>query len=505
MELVLEMRGISKRFTGVQALSNVDLRLYSGQIHSLIGQNGAGKSTLMKILSGNYIADSGKIYMHGKEVQITSPADSAKLGIGIVYQELSLLNNLTVAENIFLGREVVNGIQLDNGKMSELAREALLELGIDNIDVNQNVEVFPLAKQQLIEIAKAISVHPSILILDEPTAALTTEDTERLFNILFKLKEQGICIVFISHRLAEIKKYCDCGTIMMNGRVTANVRMDEVDELQIIEYMLGDSFNSFHRQWRAKRQDKQPLLELNDIYLRNQVDHVSCKIYPGEIAGFTGLLGAGQDVLWRVVYGSQQKDGGEIRVNGKPVRILHPADAVRCGIGLLTENRKEEGLFPEMTCEDNIALPSLKRFRIGKGCPLLSYRRIYAESKALSEKLSTKMRSLSSKVKHLSGGNQQKIIVSRWLMKSLDVLVFIEPTRGVDVGAKTEIYRILESLAQQGKAIIVISTDTTEILQLSDRIFVMVDGRIHAELQEQTDEETLARLIQGKPEKKVIA
>lgn len=503
MELVLEMRGISKRFTGVQALSNVDLQLYSGEIHSLIGQNGAGKSTLMKILSGNYVADSGKIYMHGKEVQINGPADSARLGIGIVYQELSLLNNLTVAENIFLGREVVNGIQLDNARMSELAREALMELGIDNIDVNQNVEVFPLAKQQLIEIAKAISVHPSILILDEPTAALTAEDTERLFNILFKLKKQGICIVFISHHLAEIKKYCDCGTIMMNGRVTANVRMDEVDELQIIEYMLGDSFNSFHRQWRAEREGKQPLLELSDIYLKNQVNHVSCKIYPGEIAGFTGLLGAGQDVLWRIVYGARRKDGGELRVGGRPVRILRPADAVRCGIGLLTENRKEEGLFPEMTCEDNIALPSLKRFR--RVWPLLHYRSIHAESKALSQKLSIKMRSLSAKVKYLSGGNQQKIIVSRWLMKSLDVLVFIEPTRGVDVGAKTEIYRILESLAQQGKAIVVVSTDTTEILQLSDRIFVMVDGQIHAVLEEQTDEETLARLIQGKQEKKVIA
>lgn len=505
MELVLEMRGISKRFTGVQALSDVDLQLYSGEIHSLIGQNGAGKSTLMKILSGNYIADSGKIYMHGQEVHINGPSDSAKLGIGIVYQELSLLNNLTVAENIFLGREVVNGIRLDNAKMSELARQSLLELGIDNIDVNQNVEVFPLAKQQLIEIAKALSVRPSILILDEPTAALTNEDTERLFNILFKLKEQGICIVFISHRLAEIKKYCDCGTIMMNGRVTATVRMNEVDELQIIEYMLGDSFNSFRREWRGSHEGRQPLLSLSDICLRNQVNHVSCQIYPGEIAGFTGLLGAGQDTLWRIVYGAQHGDGGEIRISGKPVHIGCPADAVRCGIGLLTENRKEEGLFPEMTCEDNIALPSLKRFRLGKFCPLLRYRSIRSESTDLSQKLSIKMRSLSTRVKFLSGGNQQKVIVSRWLMKNLDVLVFIEPTRGVDVGAKTEIYRILESLARQGKAIIVISTDTTEILQLSDRIFVMVNGEITAVLDEPTDEETLARLIQGKSEKKVIA
>ena len=505
MELVLEMQGISKRFTGVQALSDVDLKLYAGEIHSLIGQNGAGKSTLMKVLSGNYIADSGKIFMHGKEVQINGPSDSAKLGIGIVYQELSLLNNLTVAENIFLGREVVNGIRLDNRKMSELAREYLLELGIDNIDVDQNVEVFPLAKQQLIEIAKAISVKPSILILDEPTAALTNEDTERLFNILFKLKEQGICIVFISHRLSEIKKYCDCGTIMMNGRVTANVRMDEVDELQIIEYMLGDSFNSFQRQSQGGKAHEKPILELKDMYLKNQVDHVSCKIYPGEITGFTGLLGAGQDVLWRMVYGVARRDGGQLLVHGKPAAISSPADAVKYGIGLLTENRKEEGLFPEMSCQDNVALPTLKRFKLAKACPLLNYRRITEENQELAKKLSTKMRSLKAKVKYLSGGNQQKIIVSRWLMKNLDVLVFIEPTRGVDVGAKTEIYRILENLADQGKAIVIISTDTTEILQLSDRIFVMVNGSINAEIDGKTDDETLARLIQGKQEKKVIA
>ena len=505
MGLVLEMRGISKRFTGVQALSNVNLKLYAGEIHSIIGQNGAGKSTLMKILNGNYTADEGQIFMHGKEVRITCPADSTKLGIAIVYQELSLLNNLTVAENIFLGRELVNGVKLNNRKMSELSREYLHNLGIDNIDVDQNAEVFPLAKQQLIEIAKAISINPSILILDEPTAALTNEDTERLFRILDRLKKQGICIVFISHRLGEVKKYCDCGTVLMNGFVTANVRMDEVDELQIIEYMLGDTFNSFQRASLGGKAHENPILELKDVYLRNQVDHVSCDIYPGEITGFTGLLGAGQDVLWRIVYGTERMDGGEIRVRREKTHIGKPGDAVRLGIGLLTENRKEEGLFPELSCQDNIALPSLKRFRRAWFFPLLNYRLIAGADQKLAGKLAIKMRSLQTKVKYLSGGNQQKIIVSRWLLKSLDVLVFIEPTRGVDVGAKTEIYRILEELADQGKAIVVISTDTTEILQLSDRIFVMVDGHIHKVLEGRTDDETLMRLIQGKEGKEASA
>ena len=498
MEPVLEMRGISKRFTGVQALTHVDLLLYAGEIHSIIGQNGAGKSTLMKILSGNYTADDGRIFMHGKEVFISNPADSAKLGIGIVYQELSLLNNLTVAENIFLGRELVRGGKLNNRKMSELAKECLLDLGIDNIDVDQNTEVFPMAKQQLIEIAKAISVKPKILILDEPTAALTNEDTKRLFEILFRLKEQGICIVFISHRLGEIQKYCDCGTILMNGQVTAHVRMDEVDETRMIEYMLGDAYNQFHREDQGKRGRGEPILRLRQIYRRNAVDQVSCDIYPGMITGFTGLLGAGQDTLWRMVYGAAPMDSGEIWVKNKPVRIRKPIDAVRRGIGLLTENRKEEGLFPEMSCQDNIALPSMPRFKLAKGAPLLSYRKMTVENQKLVDTLSIKMRALKAKVKFLSGGNQQKIIVSRWLLRDLDVLVFLEPTRGVDVGAKTEIYRILTALADQGKAIVVVSTDTTEILQVSDRIVVMTDGKINQILEGKTTEDVLARLVQKK-------
>ncbi len=505
MDPVLEMKGISKRFTGVQALTNVDLKLYPGEIHSIIGQNGAGKSTLMKILSGSYIADEGKILLNGKEVKITCPADSSRLGIGIVHQELSLLNNLTVAENIFLGREIVDGIRLDNRKMTEMAKESLYELGIENIDVDLNVEVFPLAKQQLIEIAKIISAHPSILILDEPTAALTNDDTARLFKILFKLKDHGICIVFISHRLREIMKYSDCGTILMNGRVTADVQMKDVDELQIIEYMLGETYNSFNRVQQGNKKHNQPILELKDICLQPQVNHVSCSIFPGEICGFTGLLGAGQDTLWRIVYGAEHFKTGEIWVQGKEVQIKNPADAVQYGIGLLTENRKDEGLFPEMTCLDNIALPSLPKYHLVKYTHLLNYSKITRESKDLIEKIEIKMRSMNEKVKYLSGGNQQKIIVSRWLMKNLDILIFIEPTRGVDVGAKTEIYRILESLSKQGKAIVVISTDTSEILRLADRIFVMVDGKISSVIEGRSDEETLARLIQGKQGKKVNA
>lgn len=498
MELVLEMKGISKRFPGVQALTDVNLKLYAGEIHSIIGQNGAGKSTLMKILSGNYKHDEGTIFIHGQEVVINNTAEAAKLGIGIVYQELSLLNNLTVAENIFLGREVVNGIRLNNKKMSELAHQYLLELGIKNIDVNQKVEVFLLAKKQLIEIAKVISAKPKILILDEPTAALTNEDTERLFNILRKLKEQGIAVVFISHRLGEIKKYCDCGSIMMNGRVTANVRMQDVTEIEIIKHMLGDSFNSFHHAEKHSCEHVEPVVKLTNLYIKDQLNHVSCEIYPGEITGFTGLLGAGQDVLWRVVYGAMQAQSGEIFINGKRAKIDYPTKAVKLGIGLLTENRKEEGLFEQLSVVDNISIPSLKAFRLAKLFPYLNIKKILRESKELTDSLYVKMRNINTKVKFLSGGNQQKVIVSRWLMHNMDILVFLEPTRGVDVGAKTEIYKILENLAKSGKAIVIVSTDTTEILELSDRIFVMKDGKITHELDERPNEETFLRMIQGK-------
>ncbi|MDO4308355.1 MAG: sugar ABC transporter ATP-binding protein [Eubacteriales bacterium] len=498
MELVLEMRNISKRFTGVQALKEVNLKLYAGEIHSIIGQNGAGKSTLMKILSGNYRHDEGEILIRGEEVQIHSPSDAARLGIGIVHQELSLLNNLTVAENIFLGREEVNGICLDNKKMNRKAQQYLEEMGIRGIDVNQNVEAYPLAKQQLIEIAKVLSAKPDILILDEPTAALTNEDTERLFQILFRLKKQGIAVVFISHRLGEIKRYCDCGTILMNGRVTASVRMDEVDEGQIIEYMLGDAFDKFHREQADISVQNKKVLELQGIGIKRAVSDVDCTIYGGTITGFTGLLGAGQDVLWRAVYGDIPMEKGKILLGGREVQIRNPNDAVRAGIGLLTENRKEEGIFPQMSVLDNIALPSLYQGRMRLGKFFLNYRKIQKEGDKLTESLALKMRNFHTKIKFLSGGNQQKALVSRWLMRQMEILVFLEPTRGVDVGAKAEIYRILERLAKEGKAIVVVSTDTSEILQVSDRIVVMCDGRISSILEKPADEESLAQMIQGR-------
>jgi ribose transport system ATP-binding protein len=380
MEPVLEMKSISKHFTGVQALRDVNIKLYAGEIHSIIGQNGAGKSTLMKILCGNYKTDEGTIILNGEKVSIDNTSDAKKLGIGIVYQELSLLNNLTVAENIFLGRELLNKFRLDNKKMEADAKSCLETLGIGNIDIEQKVGIFPLAKKQLIEIAKIIYSRPSIIILDEPTAALTKDDTSRLFEMLNKLKEKGIAIVFISHRLNEIKKYCDRGTILMNGRVTANILIKDVNEEKIMEYMLGESYKLFDKKKREKRILANTALSVKNVCKKNILTNVSFDIYPGEITGFTGLLGAGQDFLWRIIYGAEQSDSGEIFIKGKRTKIRNPAEAVKKGIGLLTENRKEEGIFSLLSVMDNMTIPSLKNYRLLPFFPLLKLGKVKGDS-----------------------------------------------------------------------------------------------------------------------------
>jgi ribose transport system ATP-binding protein len=497
MEPVLEMRGISKRFPGVQALTDVNIKLYPGEIHSLIGQNGAGKSTLMKILCGNYKPDTGTIILNGKEISIDNTSDAKKIGIGIVYQELSLLNNLTVAENVFLGRELTNGFQLDNKKMKVEAIRCLQNLGIQNIDIDQKVGVFPLAKKQLIEVAKIIYSKPSIIILDEPTAALAKDDTSRLFEMLFKLKENGIAIVFISHRLGEIKKYCDRGTILMNGKIMANIFLKDVNEEKIIEYMLGESYKMFNRKKKEKRNHSKPLFSVKNIRKKDILTDVSFDIYPGEITGFTGLLGAGQDTLWRIIYGAEQSDAGEIFIGEKKVKINNPAEAVKKGIGLLTENRKEEGIYNLLSVMDNMTIPSLGSYLISPFFPLLKMKKIKADSLNTAKSLNIIMRSLITPIKHLSGGNQQKVILARWLIKNLKFLIFIEPTRGVDVGAKAEIYKILEELAEKGKTIVIVSTDTAETLTISDRIIVMREGSVKMVFDQVPEDEELQRMVQG--------
>ena len=483
------------------ALNDVDFDVVQGEIHSLIGQNGAGKSTLMKILAGNYGCDEGTIEIDGKLVKISSAADAQILNIAIVYQELSLLPNLTIAENIFLGKEKSRAFILKDKECIQESIGILKDLGIDNLDVNLKVENLPLAKQQIVEIAKALYQKPRILILDEPTAALTNEDTEKLFAILKKLTLKGMAIIFITHRMKEIKKYCDRGTVLMNGKVVASFDISTCSEDDIINSMIGGKIEHFYRTDNQKHAttDVLPALEIRGLEVANKVNAVSCKFYAGEITGITGLLGAGQNEIARAIFGTQEDIVSvQILVNGASKKITSPIAAINCGIGLLTENRKEEGLFQEMSVAENIAIASLERARPWRLLPFISPQKVAAISQEYAKKTNIVMRSIQSQIRNLSGGNQQKAIIARWLLRNLQVLVFIEPTRGIDVGAKAEIYKHLEVLANAGKCIIVVSNDTTEILGISDRILVMYKGDLVGELDRGQSEEALLSAVQGR-------
>ena len=495
------MRGISKRFPGVLALDEVDFSVQRGTIHSLIGQNGAGKSTLMKILAGDYLPTKGEILLDGQAVSFHHPSESRARGIAIVYQELSLLPNLTVAENIFLGRELGRYYIIDDNAIRKDAQKVLEQLGVETIDVNEQLSSLPLAQQQLVEIAKAISFKPQILILDEPTAALTPQNAERLFEILKRLKAQDIAIIHITHRLKEIVEHCDWGTILRNGKVIKTLPIAaQTSEDELIELMIGQEVDSFYRQFVDHELTGQRiLLEIEDLMIGDRVKGVSFQLKSGEILGLTGLLGAGQNELVRALYGIQEGVSRcKVKRDGKAVTISSPEEAIDLGLCLLTENRKEEGLFLDMSVKENISMPSLSRFLQSKLLPLLTNLREKRAVQGIVEKVNVVMRSAEAKMRTLSGGNQQKGILARWLLRDLEVLMFIEPTRGIDVGAKAEIYRYLDSLADEGRGIIVVSPDLTEILGVADRILVMHEGSIVREFHRQeASEEVLLANIQG--------
>jgi ribose transport system ATP-binding protein len=497
---ILEMRGMTKWFPGVLALDHVDFSVNRGEIHSVIGQNGAGKSTLMKILAGDYTANEGQVLIDGEPVTFSYPREARARGIAIVYQELSLLPNLTVAENIYLGREKGRYlVVIDDATLQEEAQQVLDQLGVHGIDVGQNVEDLPLAQQQLVEIAKALSYKPQILILDEPTAALTHEDADRLFEILKRLKSQGIAIIYITHRLKEIIQHCDRGTILRNGKLIRTLDIKDTTEEELIELMIGQEMESFFRHGGQDRpDDHDTLLEIQNLYVGDRVRDVSFQLRRGEIVGITGLLGAGQNELARTLFGIQSHARGIILRDGQPVSITSPQAAIDLGICLLTENRKEEGLFLDMSVKENITMPSLPKLIWSRMLPMLANSRERQAAQTFIDKVNVILRSPDAKMRTLSGGNQQKTILARWLLRDLEILVFIEPTRGIDVGAKAEVYRYLDSLAEEGRGIIVISPELTEILGISDRILAMHEGRLVREFSAaEATEERLLAAIQG--------
>lgn len=492
-ERLIEVKGISKAFPGVQALSDVEFQLNAGEVLALVGENGAGKSTLMKILSGIYTRDSGTIWMDGKEVAINTPNEAQDLGIAIIYQEMNLMPHLTVAQNIFIGREprTAGGFGLRERALNQKAGEFLDKIGIA-IPPTTVVGELTVAKQQMVEIAKALSYDSRVLIMDEPTSALTAAETETLFGLIDDLRSRGTGIVYISHRMEELGRIADRVSVLRDGQYVGSLEKGQFDVPTIIEMMVGRHIDEDARPEISGRLDTEPVLEVKGLYTGPLIRNASFDIRKGEILGFAGLMGAGRTELARAVFGADPKSGGEVLVHGKQVSITRPADAVAHGIGYLSEDRKALGLLLEKPVDENIILASLSKYRNKFG--FMEPKRAKSRAAEFVKQLRIRTPHVRQLAKNLSGGNQQKVVLAKWLERDCEVLIVDEPTRGIDVGAKAEIYELLNELAAQGKAIVVISSELPEILRVSHRIAVMSQGRITGFLD--NAEATQAKIMQ---------
>ncbi|WP_210210905.1 sugar ABC transporter ATP-binding protein [Pelagibacterium montanilacus] len=473
---LVSMKAIDKSFPGVHALKSVSFEVLPGEVHALMGENGAGKSTLMKILSGVYSRDSGTVEFNGKPVEIGSPREAQNMGIGIIHQELSLMPDLNAAQNIFIGREprTAGGLLIDEKKLNAGATELFKRIGL-NIDPRTPVSRLTIAKQQMVEIAKALSNESRVLIMDEPTAALNDAEIAELFTIIRQLKAEGVGIVYISHKMDELERIADRVTVMRDGAYVDTLPAATTPVQTIIEMMVG-------REIAHAAPDipdlsaAEVVLEVRNLNRGREIQNVSFSVKKGEILGFAGLMGAGRTEVARAVFGADPFTSGEIFVHGKKVDIRQPRDAVQAGIGYLSEDRKQFGLATGMDVANNVAMASLERF-IGTG-GVIDDGKIAGTAREYIDQLSIKTPTEHQEARLLSGGNQQKVVVAKWLLRDCEVLFFDEPTRGIDIGAKNEIYKLLNQLAAQGRAIIVISSELPEILRLSHRIAVMCEGRL---------------------------
>lgn len=477
-ETILNMQGIQKYFPGVHALDDAQLEVQAGEVMALVGENGAGKSTLMKILTGIYGMDGGTIEYFGEKIELRNPKDAQDKGICIVHQELNLMQHLTVAENIFIGRESTKGPLLNQSAQNQRAAELLQSLHLD-IKPRTLVKTMSVAKQQMVEIAKALSHNNTkLLILDEPSAVLTDTEIDDLFQFIRRLKDTGVGIIYISHRMDELKRITDRITVMRDGQYVATLVTKDTDIPEVVRLMVGRTIYEEPKTHSMVPEDAEVILEAEHLNSLDVKD-VSFRLKKGEILGFSGLVGAGRTETMRLICGADHLDSGVIKVSGKPVKIRKPQDAVRHGIGYLSEDRKRFGLCLGLSVADNTVLPSLSK--LSKG-PFVNDKVIAQVSQDYVEKIKTKTPTTKARVGSLSGGNQQKVVISKWLLRDCDVLIFDEPTRGIDVGAKSEIYKLMTQLAAEGKSIIMISSDMPELLRLSDRIIVMCEGRVTGEL-----------------------
>ncbi len=477
-EVILTMKGIDKSFPGVHALDHVDFEVRKGEVHALMGENGAGKSTLMKILTGIYSKDSGSIVYEGKEVSFTSPRDAQDAGIVIVHQELNMVNHLTVAQNIFIGREPMKGIRIDDAKMVRDSRALFDMLGID-IDPRDKMSTLTVGKQQMCEIAKAISHNAKLVVFDEPSAALTETEIEQLFKIIRDLKSKDMGIVYISHRMDEIKVITDRVTVMRDGTYAGTLITKDCTKDDIIKMMVGRTIYEDPKTKSMVPPDAPVVLKVENLNAGKMVQNVSFELHKGEILGFSGLMGAGRTETMRALFGADPKTSGDIWINGQKAEIRTPQDAVRLGIGYLSEDRKQFGIVLQKTIAENTTLATLPEFMKGI---FINRKMENAAAQKYVDSLKTKTPGIDQLVVNLSGGNQQKVVIAKWLCRNCDILIFDEPTRGIDVGAKNEIYHLMNQLAAEGKSIIMISSEMTEILRMSDRIIVMCEGRKTGEI-----------------------
>jgi ribose transport system ATP-binding protein len=477
---IVALRNVCKAFNGVRALDNCQLDLMPGEVHALMGENGAGKSTLMKVLAGVYQRDAGQIIFDGAEVELPSPRAAQALGIGIIHQELNLMNHLSAAQNIFIGREPRGrlGLFLDEAALNENARRIFERMNLP-LDPRTIVGELTVAKQQMVEIAKALSFDSRVLIMDEPTAALNTAEIGELFRIIRQLKAHGVGVVYISHKMDELKQISDRVTVMRDGQYIATVPTATTPMDTIIGMMVGRQLD--HSQPSFPDTSRNDIaLEVKGLRRGTAIKDVGFTLRKGEILGLAGLMGAGRTEVARAIFGADRLEAGEIKVRGAVVKIHSPTDAVAHGIGYLSEDRKHFGLATGLDVETNIVLSSLRSF-VSAGF-MLDQAAMRKTATGYVERLDIRTPSVQQQVRLLSGGNQQKIVIAKWLLRDCDILFFDEPTRGIDIGAKSEIYKLLNALAAQGKAIVMISSELPEILRMSHRILVMCEGRLTGEL-----------------------
>jgi len=475
-ETLIQLEGIVKRFPGVLALDQSSFELRAGEVHALVGENGAGKSTLMKIIGGIYSKDAGRMLFEGKEVEVNTPRQAQDLGISIIHQELNLMPHLSVAQNIFIGREPRANLSfIVDDKKTNREAERLFELLSLNLDPNIKVSDLSVAKQQMVEIAKALSFNAKVLIMDEPTAALTDTEIEDLFTVIRQLRKNGVGIVHISHRLEELKLIADRVTVMRDGRTIDTLSAEDASIDKIISLMVGRTIYESAPNI-PENPSEEIVLEVRNLNRGKALQNVSFKLKKGEILGFAGLMGAGRTEVARAIFGADTFDEGEIYIKGQQVQIKTPKNAVSNSIAYLSEDRKRYGLVLGMDIKENVIMASMKDF-LGK-LGWLDFKKSASQAKDMVEALDIKTPGIEQKIKFLSGGNQQKVVIGKWLTADTDILIFDEPTRGIDVGAKSEIYKLLNDLTDQGKSIIMISSELPEILRMSHRVVVMCEGRI---------------------------